>query len=53
MPKIKWKSKDEIESEKAEQEAQKAGKKRFKGKTLTVKDRNDLLEQMAKDLGYL
>lgn len=48
MAKIKWTTKAEIE-----QEQKKASKEKFKGKVLSAKDREKLLEQIAKDLGYL
>lgn len=54
MAKIKWKKKSEIEYEKSVREQ--AKKEKFKSKkftTLSRKEKDDLLEQMAKDLGYL
>ena len=56
MAKIKWKKKIEIEQEKLEHEKAKAEKEKFKNKkftTLSTKEKDDLLEQIAKDLGYL
>lgn len=61
MAKIKWKKKTEIEQEKLEQEKleqeqKKAEKEKFKNKkftTLSGKEKDALLEQIAKDLGYL
>lgn len=56
MAKIKWKKKSEIEYEKSVREQAKAEKEKFKSKkftTLSSKEKDDLLEQMAKDLGYL
>lgn len=56
MSKIKWKTKTQIESENLEQEQNKAEKEKHKGKyfkTLSTKDKDELLEQIAKDLGYL
>lgn len=49
MAKIKWESKRETETKKAEKE-------KFKGKdfkSLSTKDKDELLEKIAKDLGYL
>lgn len=49
MAKIKWIKKEEIEAKKAEQG-------QFKNKkftTLSTKEKDALLEQIAKDLGYL
>ena len=56
MSKIKWKKKADIEQEKLEHEQKKAEKEKFKDKefkTLSTKDKDELLEQIAKDLGYL
>ena len=56
MAKIKWTIKAEIEQKKLEQEQKKAEKEKHKGKkfkTLSTKDKDELLEQIAKDLGYL
>ena len=56
MPKIKWQNKTDIEAKKAEQEKAKAEKEEFKNKkftTLSTKEKDALLEQIAKDLGYL
>lgn len=56
MAKIKWKSKADIEQGKLEQEQKKAKKEEFKGKdfkTLSTKEKDEILEKIAKDLGYL
>ena len=56
MAKIKWKKKTEIEQEKLKQEQKKVEKERFKNKKFTTlggKEKDALLEQIAKDLGYL
>jgi hypothetical protein len=56
MGSVKWKTKEEIEIEKQKKQSEKAQKERFKGKkveALSQKERNELLEQMATDLGYL
>lgn len=56
MGNIKIKKKAEIEAKKLEQEKKKLEKERFKNKkftTLSSKEKDALLEQMAKDLGYL
>ena len=53
MSKIKWQTKADIDVKKADQEQKKIEKEKFKGKTLSDKERNELLEIMAKDLGYL
>lgn len=56
MAKIKWKTKADIEAKKAKHEALKAEKERFKNKkftTLNTKEKDALLEQIAKDLGYI
>jgi len=56
MAQIKWKKKADIEQEKLEREQKKAEKEKFKNKkftTLSSKEKDILLEQIAKDLGYL
>lgn len=56
MAKIEWKSKTEIDAEKVAQEQAKIEKEKFKGKSLAhfkQNERDELLERMAKDLGYL
>lgn len=56
MPNIKWKSKAVIETEQQKQAQKKAAKERFKGKDfkiLTNKEKDELLERMARDLGYI
>lgn len=56
MNKIKWKTKEEIERKIQEEATKKAEKERFKGRDttkLTPKEKDDLLIQMATDLGYL
>lgn len=53
MAKIKWKDKKEIDAENQKPEENRKNKERFKGKVLTAKERNKLIEQIAKDLGYL
>ena len=53
MGNIKIKKKAEIEAEKLEQEQKKVSKEKFKGKTLSTKGKDELLEKIAKDLGYL
>lgn len=53
MAKIKWKKKADIEQEKLEREQKKAEKEKFKNKkftTLSSKEKDILLEQIAKDL---
>ena len=49
MAKIKWESKQDKESKKADQE-------KFKGKqfkTFSAKEKDELLERIARQLGYL
>lgn len=56
MAQIKWKNKTEVEQEKQLRKQAKAEKEKFKNKkftTLSTKEKDELLEQMAKDLGYL
>ena len=56
MSRIKWKNKTEIEQEKLTQEQLKAEKEQFKDKNfgnLATKDKDKLLEMIARDLGYL
>nr|DAM13544.1 MAG TPA: hypothetical protein [Caudoviricetes sp.] len=56
MAKIKWAKKEDIEAKKAEQEQKKQGKEKFKAKkfnTLSSKEKDELIEQIAKDLGYI
>ena len=56
MSKIKWKSKADIDAEKAEQEHQKAEKEQFKGKdfgNLSTKEKDKLLEILAKEHGLV
>lgn len=56
MGNIKIRKKAQIEAEKAEREKNKAERERFKNKkftTLSTNEKDALLEQMAKDLGYL
>ena len=56
MAKIKWKNKTDIEIEKILQEQAKAEKEKFKGKSfdsLSAKEKDELLEKIAKELGYL
>ena len=56
LAKIKWKKKAEVEQEKQLREQRKAEKEKFKNKkftTLSSKEKDALLEQIAKDLGYL
>ena len=54
MSQIKWQSKADVEAKKAEEETTRAEKEKFKGKSsLTASERNELLEKIAKDLGYL
>jgi len=53
---MKWKTKDQIKDEKAQIEGKKAEKQKLKGKsftTISAKEKDALLEQIAKDLGYL
>jgi hypothetical protein len=56
MAKIKWKSKADIEAEKAKQEKVKAEKEKYKGKkftTLSTKEKDELLELLAKEHGLI
>ena len=56
MAKIKWVKKQEIEAKKAEQERQKAERKQFRDKkftTLSTKDKDTLLEILAKEHGLI
>lgn len=56
MGSIKIKKKAEIEQEKLVRLQKKAEKERFKNKkftTLSTKEKDALIEQIAKDLGYL
>jgi uncharacterized SAM-dependent methyltransferase len=56
MSKIKWKKQEEIELEKQKQMEKQQLKERFKGRkigNLSQKECNELLEQIAADLGYL
>ena len=53
---MKWKPKDEIDAEKTKAKAKKAEKEKLKGKsftTLSNKEKDELLERMARDLGYI
>lgn len=56
MAKIKWKSKADIDTEKLLQEQEKAEKKQFKNKefkTLSTKEKDKLLEILAKNAGLI
>ena len=56
MAKIKWKKQSDIEHEKLEQQQRIAEKEKFKNKefgNLATKDKDKLLEMIAKDLGYI
>jgi hypothetical protein len=54
MAKIKWKTESEIQAERQKEELKKQQKERFKGKaSLTALEKDALLLQMAKDLGYI
>lgn len=56
MSKIKWQSKVDIEAKKAEQEARKAEREKYKGKkftTLSTKEKDALLELLAKEHGLI
>lgn len=56
MAKIKWKLQKDIDAEKVKNEKRQKQKAKFKNKkftTLSSKQKDELLEQMAKDLGYL
>jgi len=53
---MKWKTKERMEIEKLEKAAKSAAAQKLKDKafsTLTSKEKDALLERMAKDLGYL
>lgn len=57
---IKWNSKAEKDADKAkkkiEGDAKRAAKEKYKGKdvsTMPTKDKDELLEKIAKDLGYI
>ena len=56
MSKIKWKKKTDIEQEKLEQVQKKANKEKYKGKkftSLSTKEKDELLEILAKQAGLL
>ena len=56
MSKIKWKNKREMEQEKQEKEQLKAEREKHKGKkfnTLSTKEKDELLEILAKQAGLL
>lgn len=56
MAKIKWKNKTDIEAEKELQEQGKAEKEQFKNKefkTLSTKEKDKLLEILAKNAGLI
>lgn len=56
MSKIKWKNKADIEQEKIEREQVKTEKEKHKGKefkNLSTKEKDEILEKMAIELGYL
>ena len=56
MAKIKWKNKIEIEAEKVLQEQEKAEKEQLKNKefkTLSTKEKDKLLEILAKQAGLI
>ena len=56
MSLIRWKSRTDKEREKAEQETVKSKKEKYKGRSinsLSQNEYNELVEMMAKDLGYL
>ena len=56
MAKIKWKSKTDIDYDDAIKENKRIDKEQFKGKSfkkLSSKEKDKLLEMMAKQLGYI
>jgi hypothetical protein len=56
MAKIKWQNKADIEAKRTEQEQEKAEKEQLKGKgfkTLSTKDKDKLLEVLAKEHGLI
>lgn len=56
MPKIKWKSQKDIDAEKAKQEKRQAEKAKFKNKkwqTMSGKDKDELLRNIATQLGLV
>jgi hypothetical protein len=56
MAKIKWKNKTDIDAEKELQEKEKAEKEQFKNKefkTLSTKEKDKLLEILAKNAGLI
>ena len=56
MGNIKIKKKAQIEQEKLEQKQKKAEKEKFKSKdfkTLSTKEKDEILEKIARDLGYI
>jgi hypothetical protein len=56
MAKIKWQNKADIEAKKAEQKSRKAEREQLKGKEfkfLSTKDKDKILEFLAKEHGLL
>lgn len=56
MAKLKWVNQSEIDAKEALKHQEKAEKEKFKGKSITKlkqSERDELLEKIAKDLGYL